>query len=159
ALVASVGVGYAAIPSADGVIHACYNGKSNPVGMLRVIDAEAGAQCAKSEKLLSFNQTGPQGPAGPTGPQGPAGLQGEPGPVGPTGPAGATGPQGEPGPAGNSTATFAFTTQKVDLDPEALTKVLSKNLPAGSWAIVVTANIMPASPFDADSVNTTSCQL
>ena len=35
AVVASVGVGYAAIPGAGGVIHACYNGKSNPVDTFR----------------------------------------------------------------------------------------------------------------------------
>jgi hypothetical protein len=76
ALLASVGVAYAAIPSADGVIHACYNATSNPAGMLRVIDAEAGAKCAKNEKPLNFNQTGPQGPAGPAGPQGIPGKNG-----------------------------------------------------------------------------------
>jgi hypothetical protein len=142
-LVASVGVGYAAIPSANGVISACYNSKSNPVGMLRVIDAEAGATCAKNEKLLTFNQTGPVGPAGPVGPvgpEGPAGPQGEQGLVGPAGPAGPAGPQGEPGPAGNSTATFA-TIGGVFLNLNGtFTKVLSKNLPAGSWAVVATAN-------------------
>jgi hypothetical protein len=156
ALVASVGVGYAAIPGIGGVIHACYNDKSNPSGMLRVIDAEAGAKCAKNEKSLIFNQTGPQGPVGPQGPAGPIGPQGPAGPQGEPGPAG---PQGEPGPAGSSTATFAFTTQRVRLDPEALTKVLSKNLPAGSWAIVVTANIEPGSPFDGDAISTTICEL
>jgi hypothetical protein len=36
---AAVGVGYAAIPSANGVIHGCYNAGSNPSGSLRVIDA------------------------------------------------------------------------------------------------------------------------
>src|SRR5829696_240545 len=86
ALLATVGVGYAAIPSADGVIHACYNASSNPSGILRVIDAEAGAKCAKNEKLLTFNQTGPQGPQGPQGAAGPAGPTGPQGPAGPTGP-------------------------------------------------------------------------
>src|SRR5215207_212308 len=79
ALLATVGVGYAAIPSSDGVIHACYNASSNPSGQLRVIDAEAGAKCGKNEKPLDFNQTGPQGPAGPAGPQG---LVGSAGPTG-----------------------------------------------------------------------------
>jgi hypothetical protein len=156
ALVASVGVGYAAIPGIGGVIHACYNDKSNPSGMLRVIDAEAGAKCAKNEKSLIFNQTGPQGPVGP---QGPAGPQGEPGPVGPAGPAGPAGPQGEPGPAGVSTATFAFTTAPVIIK-ENMTKVLSKNLPAGSWALVATANISSPGPITgSDFIRTTRCEL
>src|SRR6266545_410944 len=61
-VLAAVGVAYAAIPSADGVIHSCYNASSNPSGQLRVIDAEAGGKCAKNEKALDFNQRGPQGP-------------------------------------------------------------------------------------------------
>src|SRR5215208_3712477 len=81
-VLAAVGAGYAAIPSAGGVIHSCYNASSNPSGQLRVIDAEAGAKCAKNEKALDFNQRGPQGLRGDTGPQGP---QGDPGPQGPQG--------------------------------------------------------------------------
>lgn len=141
ALLASAGIGYAAIPSADGVIHSCYNANSNPSGMLRVIDTEAGAKCAKNEKPLNFNQTGPQGPQGPAGPAGPIGPQGPAGPAGATGPQGPAGPQGEPGPAGNSTATFAFTGEKEVFLNATFTKVLSKNLPAGSWAIVATATL------------------
>jgi hypothetical protein len=72
---------------------------------------------------------GPQGPAGPTGPQGPAG------------PAGPQGPQGEPGTPGISTATFAFTGGNGVFLNVSLRKVLSKNLPAGSWAIVATATV------------------
>src|SRR5215213_9335262 len=75
-VVAASGAAYAAIPSADGVIHSCYNASSNPSGSLRVIDAEAGAKCNKNEKSLAFNQTGPQGPKGDTGPQGPQGPTG-----------------------------------------------------------------------------------
>jgi hypothetical protein len=159
ALVASVGVGYAAIPGAGGVIHACYNDKLNPSGMLRVIDAEAGMKCAKNEKLLVFNQTGPQGPVGPQGSAGPAGPQGEPGPAGPAGPQGEPGPVGPAGPAGISTATFAFTTAPVIIR-ENMTKVLSKNLPAGSWALVATANISSPGPITgSDWIRTTRCEL
>jgi len=144
ALLASVGVAYAAIPSADGVIHACYNASSNPSGSVRVIDTEAGAKCAKNEKPLSFNQTGPAGPQGPAGPAGPTGL---------------TGPQGEPGPAGVSTATFAFTTVHVAL-PEAFTKVVAKNLPAGSWAIVATVNTSAFGPISGgDNIRDVNCEL
>ena len=67
---AAVGVGYAAIPGGGGVIHGCY---ADLTGQLRVIDAEAGAKCAKRETALSFNQQGPKGDTGPRG------LQGEPG--------------------------------------------------------------------------------
>lgn len=162
ALLASVGVGYAAIPSADGVIHACYNANSNPSGMLRVIDTEAGAKCAKNEKPLNFNQTGPQGPQGPQGLTGPQGPQGPVGPTGPQGPQGPAGPQGEPGTAGLSTATFVFTTAPVNIDDN-MTKILSKNLPAGSWALVATANIVIHPPFGfpsgGDGISTSVCEL
>jgi hypothetical protein len=70
------GVAYAAIPDSHGVIHACYSKK---LGVLRVIDSEAGKTCLPGEKALTWNQKGEQGPAGP---------QGEPGPQGPAGQAG-----------------------------------------------------------------------
>jgi hypothetical protein len=79
AVLAVVGVGYAAIPSAGGVIHSCYNASSSPSGQLRVIDTEAGAKCSRNEKALDFNQQGSKGdpgPAGPKGDQGPAGAAG-----------------------------------------------------------------------------------
>lgn len=60
------GVAFAAIPDSGGVIHSCYNAASNPAGQLRVIDTEKGATCAKHEKALNFNQTGPTGPTGHT---------------------------------------------------------------------------------------------
>jgi hypothetical protein len=96
-VLAAVGVGYAAIPGSDGVIHSCYNATSNPSGALRVIDAEAGAKCAKNEKPLAFNQTGPKGDKGDPGPQGPQGVQGPQGEQGPKGDTGATGPAGPAG--------------------------------------------------------------
>lgn len=102
AVVAAAGVGYAAIPSADGVIRGCYMAGPNPAGQLRVIDTDAGAKCSRNEKSLDFNQRGPSGATGPIGPQGPKGDTGATGPTGPAGPrgeTGATGPRGEPGPA------------------------------------------------------------
>lgn len=56
-VLAAVGVGYAAIPSPDGVIHSCYN----PSGNLKVVDTDAGEKCGKTEKALGFNQKGPTG--------------------------------------------------------------------------------------------------
>lgn len=84
ATVAFVSIGYAAIPSATGVISGCYNASSFPSGQLRVIDADAGVKCARNEKPISWNAQGVQGPQGTQGPQG------QQGPQGPTGPAGAT---------------------------------------------------------------------
>jgi hypothetical protein len=66
----------ASIPSADGVIHGCY--QTSPTGTtkgaLRVINAEAGEQCRFNEASLNWNQTGPTGARGATGPTGPGGV-------------------------------------------------------------------------------------
>jgi hypothetical protein len=72
-LLAAGGVAAAAIPASNGVITGCY---SKTTGALRVIDAEAGATCAKSEKRVTWNQ---QGPRGKQGVRGPKGAQGPPG--------------------------------------------------------------------------------
>jgi hypothetical protein len=56
----AAGVAYATIAGSGGVINSCYNASSNPYGQLRVIDAEAGAKCAKNEKALAFDMTGPR---------------------------------------------------------------------------------------------------
>jgi type VI secretion system Hcp family effector len=99
-LLAGVGaVAYAALTDANGVIHACVDGKGNA----RIIDA-AVENCRKGESLLSWNQKGPQGPAGPIGATGATGATG---PQGDTGPAGATGPAGSPGATGATGATGA----------------------------------------------------
>ena len=164
---------YAAIPDGNGVIHGCYNASSNPSGQLRVIDTAVGGKCSKNEKALDFNQTGPRGPVGPqgaTGAQGPTGAQGAVGPLGPTGPVGSTGPAGQQGPAGlkgdkgdpgapgTSTATFAFA-DPVDLT-DTLTKVASKNLPEGSWAVVATVNMRSFFFFlTPDQITDAGCQL
>lgn len=96
ALLAAGGVGWAAIPGADGTISGCYQKES---GALRLLDAAGGETCRNSELAVSWSKTavGAQGPAGPAGPQGERGPQGEPGPAGPQG---EQGPQGDPGPAG-----------------------------------------------------------
>ena len=97
-VMAAAGVAAAGIPGADGVIHSCYNASSNPSGQLRVIDAEAGAKCAKNEKALTFNQRGPKGDTGPAGPTGPQGI---PGPKGDRVPRDRRAIQGIPGPEGD----------------------------------------------------------
>jgi hypothetical protein len=72
AAAAVAGVAYAAIPGSNGVVNACYA----KAGDLRVIDAEAGAQCKSGETGLSWNQQGPKGDPGPQGPTGPKGDRG-----------------------------------------------------------------------------------
>jgi type VI secretion system secreted protein Hcp len=94
---AGAAVAVAAIPAADGTIHACINGASTPPGAVRIID-DATQTCAAGETPLTWNQQGPPGPAGPTGPQGP---QGDPGGFG-----GGTGDTGT-----STTDTFATPTQ------------------------------------------------
>jgi Collagen triple helix repeat (20 copies) len=158
---AAVGVGYAAIPSGDGVIDGCYNKGS---GQLRVIDAATGSSCDKNEKPLTWSQRGPKGDAGPagaagpvgpkgdtgaTGPAGPKGDTGATGPagpkgdIGPTGPQGAqgltgpAGPQGPAGPAGISSAAFATASHK-DL-PEG-SQVLVQSVGSGSWVTTVSVS-------------------
>ena len=65
----------AAVPDADGTVHACY-GKVG--GVLRVIEPTRGERClSKAESELTFNQAGQRGPAGPAGTpgaDGPAGV-------------------------------------------------------------------------------------
>lgn len=102
----------AAIPAADGTIHACFK---NNNGDLRVVDAPYDS-CKKNETAIQWNQTGPQGPRGLPGPPGPQGPKGDPGPQAPEGlpgspgtegPQGETGPQGPAGPAGIADNVFA----------------------------------------------------
>jgi type VI secretion system secreted protein Hcp len=77
ALGAGAAVGVAAIPSANGTIHACVN---TATGAVRIIDAETPATCvAANEKDVTWNQQGPPGPAGPQGDVGPQGATGDSG--------------------------------------------------------------------------------
>jgi len=104
-------VALAAIPGAGGVFTGCYTPR---IGVLRVIDTQAGEKCLRPEQQITWNQTGPQGPQGIAGPQGlqgpkgdkgdpgPAGAQGLPGAIGPKGDTGAQGPAGGPGPQGDA---------------------------------------------------------
>jgi hypothetical protein len=94
------GIAYASIPGSGGVIHSCYQTKS---GALRVIDADSGDQCSKSETPLSWNHTGSSGATGPTGATG-VGTQGANGPTGTTGPTGAPGVNGTNGISVTSTS-------------------------------------------------------
>lgn len=63
-------------------------------------------RCSTFDKVIAWNQGGPQGPTGAAGPAGPQGPKGDVGAAGPqgakgdTGPAGAQGAKGDTGPAG-----------------------------------------------------------
>ena len=114
----------AAIPGANGVIHACY---SRSTGVLRVINPDGHSSrtrhCAGNEASLAFNQKGPKGARGPQGPQGD------------TGPSGT---QGDPG-AGSSTGPTIYSAHSDNVSvpnaPFAYTRVLSVTLPPGSYAL------------------------
>jgi hypothetical protein len=95
----------AAIPDADGVIHACLD---QGTGEVRLIDTEATPPetCTPPEVPIKWNVTGPVGPKGDTGSPGPIGATGPAGPAGPVGPAG---PAGPPGPSGAGSAVFERT--------------------------------------------------
>ena len=155
---AAVGVGYAAIPSADGLIHSCYNASSNPSGQLRVIDQEAGAKCSKNEKALAFNQQGPKGDPGPQGPQGEKGNTGAQGPEGPAGPQGPQGPKGDagaPGAAGTSDVYIKRQSGFVTGDFHVNTHT-TLDVPAGSYLINGKASIQND---DYDGSQPADCRL
>jgi hypothetical protein len=79
AVAVTVGAAYAAIPGSNGTIDGCYE---KATGKLRVVDAEAGKTCKKSEEPIAWSRQGPKGDPGATGPAGPAGPQGPAGPAG-----------------------------------------------------------------------------
>ena len=77
--VAASGLAVAAIPSRNGVIHACYKKTG---GALRVV---SGGKCPKGSRALAWNQRGLTGGRGATGPPGSTGPQGTPGAKGDAG--------------------------------------------------------------------------
>jgi hypothetical protein len=121
------------IPGPDGVIHACYE-SSPKSGDLRVIDPATGATCAKKEKSLNFNQTGPVGPQGIQGIQGVPGADGTDGTDGTNGKDGQNGAPGATGPAGLSHAYHSSTFSSY-FNNGVATVVLSLSVPAGSYVV------------------------
>lgn len=73
-LAIGAGAAVASIPTADGVIHACYK---NTAGEVRIVEADN--NCKSTEQPLSWSQRGPAGPAGLAGPAGPTGQAGRDG--------------------------------------------------------------------------------
>jgi hypothetical protein len=116
------GIAYAAIPGSNGVISGCY-GKH--VGVLRVIDAEAGKTCKPFENPIAWNQQGPSGAQGPPGPKGDKGDKGD---------TGAQGPQGPPGPSGGD---LFQSSRFVDIGNYTGQDVVVQmgSLPAGSYSL------------------------
>jgi type VI secretion system secreted protein Hcp len=103
ALGAGAAVGVAAIPSANGTIHACI---ADANGAVRIIDAEApNAACATGETAIVWNQQGAPGATGPAGPAGPKGDQGSPGLTGDPGPSGLSGDSSSGSSGNNSFST------------------------------------------------------
>lgn len=153
ALAMTAGVAYAAIPGGDGQVKGCYAltgglllGIPHSKGDTRIVDeAEA---CRSYEKAIRWSQIGPKGDTGPQGMKGDTGAQGAQGLQGPKGDTGAQGAQGLEGPKGDTGTQGApgisratFVGGGFLLPANVRTKVLSKILPAGTWAIVATANI------------------
>ena len=121
-VVVAAGTAYATIPSASGVIHACFK----PYGAIRLIDAEAGGKCADKEQPLAWNVQGPKGDTGPQGPQGPAGP---------------AGPQGPPGGSDGSTAFESFG-ETINLPTDGtLSSVVEKRVAPGLYFVVVKGEI------------------
>jgi len=82
---------YAAIPGTGGLFTACVStAELNGQHFLTLLDTAQRNTCGQGQRLVTWNQTGPQGPKGDTGPQGPAGSTGAQGPKGDTGSPGAT---------------------------------------------------------------------
>lgn len=67
-------------------------------GDVRIVNSPD--DCRQQERVLTWNEEGPQGPVGPQGPQGEQGEQGLQGEQGEQGEQGPQGEQGEQGPAG-----------------------------------------------------------
>ncbi len=144
---------FAAIPGGGGVVTGCV---SKADGGVRVIDAQAGKHCSRTEIELTWNQagqsgargatgatgpvgaTGATGSAGPSGPKGDPGVQGpsgEPGPKGDAGPEGPMGPAGAPGVAGTSGVTGYHTVLAQSQYDSSSPKDVDAQCPAGERAL------------------------
>ena len=133
----------ASIPSANGVIHGCYqfSPPTTGKGVLRVIDADVGEQCRFYEHPLDWNirgVTGATGATGSTGPTGPTGPRGLPGPTGPSGATGPTGAVGQPGVSTNPSVWETRTPSVAVADYPQHTLAGSLTLPVGNWVITAT---------------------
>lgn len=125
----------ASTPAAQDVVNLCVTKKSGDVRVVRA----ARASCRKGERALALHRRGPAGPEGPEGPAGPAGTPGASGPAGEQGPAGRPGADGQTGPAGPSDAFLARPIASVQTVTTTPVDVATLSLPAGSYALSVSA--------------------
>ena len=126
ALVGGAAIATGSIPnSGTGEVHLCFQKRAAKMerggAEVRIFNDESNpGACLRGDRELTINQQGPQGE------QGPQGVPGEPG---------SQGPQGPQGPAGVTTAfSVSADLTTIDANPSFVT-VLSKTLPAGSYAI------------------------
>jgi len=124
--------------SGDANIKACANKKT---GVMRYI---AKGKCKKTERALTWNQTGPQGLAGNAGAKGDTGAAGAKGDTGAAGAAGAAGAKGDTGVAA-AVPTTTIPSQRVgDIGPG-----------GGPIFYVDTANLYPFTYLEVASSNAT----
>ena len=134
AVLAVVGVGYAAIPSADGTVKGCYAtsdglllGIPHSKGDLRAIDGSE--TCRSYEKPVSWSQRGPKGD---TGAQGIQGVKGDTGATGATGPSGAADVH-------QASNRFTFTINPFGGVERYSAGPLSVSVPAGKYLVMANA--------------------
>ncbi|HYB23221.1 MAG TPA: hypothetical protein VED41_05455, partial [Solirubrobacteraceae bacterium] len=141
-LAALGGVGWAAIPGPEGIIHGCYNKRS---GALRVIDIATHAKCARKEAELNWEEIGPPGPRGGGGPRGQTG---------------ATGPQGTAGtPGGLSNAYTASQAGPLKLEIGTDADAVNLTPPAGDYVVSATVTLENKDTKAVGSVEAATCQL
>jgi hypothetical protein len=141
-LVASAGIGVAAIPDEGGLIHAC---AKNNKGTVRVV--ESASECDNGEFPLAWNVQGPPGAQG---------IPGPPGEPGPPGPPGQPGPAGEQGPPGISEAFGQSGSGErrilsVAEDPDGL-DIHTLHVPRGSYHVSAVVNVVNVSAFPTSAV-------
>ena len=122
-VVGASGGAFAAVRSAPALISACVHHHGGGIYTAR--------RCARHDRRLTWNITGPAGGAGSAGPRGSTGPRG---PAGASGPQGIRGAQGVPGP----THAYSVRGSNTPLGTSGTT-VATLNLPIGSY--VVTAKL------------------
>lgn len=119
----AVGIAYAAIPGANGVIQGCYDDR----GDLRVVEA---LPCPKHHTPLEWNQQGIQGLKGDQGLQGPQGDKGD------------KGDPGEPGASGLAAAYTNYGGALQDIGEGLTQTVASLTLPTGAYTLMGTTYVI-----------------
>ena len=119
--------------------------------------------CTPGDASLTWNVRGPAGRNGRNGRNGRDGAPGAPGTPGTPGAPGSNGAPGAPGAPGANGAVADFATHEIrgaDL-ASPLTSVLTENLPAGNFVVLVKLNYVFASdgPDTSDGFASGSCTL